>query len=77
MVLPAPMMQSGVHRVEDDVRIKGTLLEFTLDSDLGSYDALSIPMAILRIHEIRTLAQAMDAFQRENVRLAAALTELL
>ena len=76
-VLPAPMMQSGVHRVEDDVRIKGTLLEFTLDSDLGSYDALSIPMAILRIHEIRTLAQAMDAFQRDNLRLAAALRSVV
>ncbi len=77
MVLPAPMMQSGVHRVEDDVRIKGTLLEFTLDSDLGSYDALSIPMAFLRIHEIRTLAQAMDAFQRDNMRLAAALRSVV
>ena len=76
-VLPPPMMQSGVHRVEDDVRVKGTLLEFTLDSDLGSYDALSIPMAILRIHEIRTLAQAMDAFARDNVRLAAALRSVV
>ncbi len=76
-ILPASMMQSGVHRVEDDVRIKGTLLEFTLDSDLGSYEALSIPMAILRIHEIRTLAQAMDAFQRDNLRLAAALRSVV
>lgn len=72
-ILPATMMQSGVHRVDDDVRLKGTLFEFTLESNHGRYDALSIPMAILRIHEIRTLAQAVDAYQRENLQLAAAL----
>ncbi len=72
-ILPATMMQSGVHRVEDDVRLKGTLFEFTLESNHGRYDVLSIPMAIVRIHEIRTLAQAVDAYQRENLQLAAAL----
>ena len=46
-ILPTTLMQSGVHRVEDNVRVKGTLFEFTLDSDLGRYDALSIPMALL------------------------------
>jgi hypothetical protein len=76
-ILPANLMQSGVHRVEDNVRVKGTLFEFTLDSDLGRYDALSIPMALLRIHEIRTLAQAMDAFQRDNLQLAAALRNVV
>jgi hypothetical protein len=30
-------------------------------------------MVLLRIHEIRTLAQSVDAFQRENQRLAAQL----
>ena len=72
-ILPATMIQSGVHRVDDDVRLKGTLFEFTLESNHGRYDALSIPMAILRIHEVRTLAQAVDAYQRENLQLAAAL----
>lgn len=72
-ILPATMIQSGVHRFEDDVRLKGTLFEFTLESNHGRYDVLSIPMAIVRIHEIRTLAQAVDAFQRENLQLAAAL----
>ena len=72
-ILPATMIQSGVHRIGDDVRLKGTLFEFTLESNHGRYDVRSIPMAIVRIHEIRTLAQAVDAFQRENLQLAAAL----
>jgi hypothetical protein len=76
-ILPESMMQSGVHRIEDDVRVKGPLLEFTLDSNHGRYDALSIPMTLLRVHEIRTLAQAMDAFQRDNRQLAAALRNVV
>ena len=66
-------MQSGVHQVEGNLRVKGTLFEFTVDSNHGRYDVLSIPMVILRIHEIRTLAQAVDAYQRENQKLAAEL----
>ncbi len=72
-VLPETLMQSGVHRIEDNLRVKGTQFEFTVDSNHGRYDALSIPMVILRIHEIRTLAQAVDAYQRENQQLAAEL----
>ncbi|GMQ95966.1 MAG: hypothetical protein BMS9Abin14_450 [Gammaproteobacteria bacterium] len=76
-VLPDTLMRSGVHRVEDSIRVKGALLEFTVDSDHGRYDVLSIPMLILRIHEIRTLAQAVDAYQRDNQQLAARLREIM
>jgi hypothetical protein len=72
-VFPENLMQSDSYRVEDNLRIKGTLFEFTLDSNHGRYDVLSIPMTIVRIHEIRTLAQAVDAFQRNNLQLAAEL----
>lgn len=72
-VFSESLMQSGSHRVEDNLRVKGTLFEFTIDSEHGRYDALSIPMAIVRIHEILTLAQATDAFQRENQQLAERL----
>jgi len=72
-VFPENLMQSDSYRVEDNLRIKGTLFEFTLDSNHGRYDVLSIPMTIVRIHEIRTLAQAVDAFQRRNQKLAAEL----
>jgi len=75
-VLPESLMQSGSHRVEDNVRIKGTLFEFTIESDQGIYDVLSIPMAVLRVHEIRTLAQASDAFQRDNKELAERLRSI-
>ena len=76
-VLTETLMQSGVHRVEDYLRIKGTMFEFTVDSDHGRYDVPSIPMVILRIHEIRTLAQAVDAYQRENRKLAAELRGIM
>lgn len=72
-VLPESSMQSGEHRVEDNLKLEGVLFEFTLDSDQGRYETLSIPMALLRIHEIRTLAQAVDAYQRDNERLAEQL----
>ncbi len=76
-VLPETLMRSGVHRVEDKIQVKGALLEFTVDSDHGRYDVRSIPMLILRIHEIRTLAQAVDAYQRDNQQLAAKLREIM
>ena len=76
-ILPETSMQSGEHRVEGNVVLKGTLFEFTLDSDQGRYDALSIPMVLLRIHEIRTLAQAVDAYQKDNQRLAEELRGLV
>ena len=66
-------MQSDSYRVEDNLRLKGTLFAFSIDSNEGHYDVLSIPMTLLRIHEIRTLAQAVDAYQRDNQQLAAEL----
>lgn len=72
-VFPETLMQSDSYRVEDNLPLKGTLFEFTVDSNHGRYNVLSIPMAILRIHEIRTLAQAVDAYQRNNQQLAAEL----
>ena len=72
-VLPETLMRSGSHRVEGNLRLKATQFEFTIDSNHGRYDVLSVPMAILRIHEIRTLAQAVDAYQRDNQKLAAEL----
>jgi len=72
-LLPESLMQSDSHRVEDNLRVKGTQFELTIDSEHGRYDVRSVPMAILRIHEIRTLAQAVDAYQRNNQKLAAEL----
>lgn len=76
-VFPETLMQSDAHRVEDNLRIIGTRFQFTIDSTYGRYEVLSIPMTILRIHEIRTLAQAVDGFQRENQRLAEQLKGII
>ncbi|NIM28787.1 MAG: hypothetical protein GTO67_09740 [Gammaproteobacteria bacterium] len=76
-VFSETLMQSGEHRVEDNLRIVGTRFEFSIDSAYGRYQVRSIPMAILRIHEIRTLAQAVDAYQRENQRLAEELRGII
>jgi hypothetical protein len=76
-VFPETLMQSGEHRVEGGLRIEGTRFGFSIDSGYGRYDVRSIPMAILRIHEIRTLAQAVDAYQRENQRLAEELRGII
>jgi hypothetical protein len=72
-VFPETLMQSDSYRVEDNLQLNGTLFEFTIDSNHGRYEVLSIPMTILRIHEIRTLAQAVHAYQRDNQQLAAEL----
>lgn len=72
-VLPARLQQSGQHRVADEVKVRGNLLEFHLESNQGDYDVLSLPLLEVRVHEVLTLAQAVDDFQRNNQKLAAEL----
>ena len=72
-VLGPALLRSGNHRVREDVRTRENWLEFEIESDFGSYKALSIPMVAVRVHEIRTLAQAVDEFRRNNQQLAESL----
>ncbi len=72
-VLGPALLRSGNHRVREEVRTRATWLEFEIESDFGSYKALSIPMVAVRVHEIRTLAQAVDQFRRNNQQLAESL----
>lgn len=67
------MLASGNHRVREEVKIRDNWLEFEIESDFGNYKALSIPMAAVRVHEIRTLAQAVNEFRRNNQKLAETL----
>jgi hypothetical protein len=76
-VFPKALAQSGEHRVDDSLHLEGNRFEFTIESDYGRYQVRSIPMAILRIHEIRTLAQAVHSYQRENQRLAEELRGII
>ncbi len=72
-VLSPALLASGNHRVRDQVETKQNWLEFEIESDFGSYRTLSLPMVALRVHEIRTLAQAVDEFRRSNQILAETL----
>lgn len=72
-ILSPALLASGNHRVSSDVRNRGNWLEFQIESDFGNFHALSIPMVALRVHEIRTLAQAVDRFKRNNEKLADTL----
>lgn len=72
-LLPASVVRSGHHRVLDDVRVEGYLAEVDIESDFGTYRTRGLPMILLRVHEVETLAQAVTHFERENQRLAAEL----
>ena len=72
-ILPPSMLASGNHRVLDDVLTQGNWLEFAIESDFGNFRPPSLAMASIRIQEIRTLAQAVDHYNRSNQRLAERL----
>ncbi len=72
-VLAPTVLASGNHRVLDQVKTRENWLEFEIESDFGSYKALSVPMVALRVREIRTLAQAVNEYQRDNEELAETL----
>ena len=72
-VLASSLIRSGHHRVLDEVHTSGNALEFEIESSYGSYRVRSLPMLVGRVHEIRTLAQAVDPFERNNQRLATEL----
>lgn len=72
-ILPASMLASGNHRVLDDVLTRENWLELQIESDFGNFRPPSLAMASIRIQEIRTLAQAVDNYNRSNRKLAERL----
>jgi hypothetical protein len=76
-VLPLGLISSGSHRVQDDVRGQGNTLEFTIESDLGTYRVESVAIVALRVREIGTLTQAIDDYQRSNEQLATELRGIM
>ena len=72
-ILSASMLASGNHRVLDDVVTRENWLELQIESDFGNFRPPSLAMASIRIHEIRTLAQAVDHYNRSNRKLAERL----
>lgn len=72
-MLPVNILRSGNHRVGDNPELRRNHVHVTVESDLGFYRVDSLPMLLRRVHEIRTLSQAIDDFQRSNRRLAVKL----
>lgn len=72
-VLSPTAIASGNHRVRNQVKTRGNWLEFEIESDFGTFRVLTLPMVAVRVHEIRTLAQAVDEFRRDNRKLAETL----
>lgn len=72
-LFPGAVMRSASHQVEDDPIVRGNHFEIDVESDFGTYKVGSIPMLLTRVHEIRTLTQAIDNFQRNNQQLAVKL----
>lgn len=61
-LLPGTLIRSGNHRVLSEIRPQRNTIEFEIESDYGFYRVRSIPMVIQRVHEIRTLAQAVNHY---------------
>jgi len=72
-LLPRVLLRSGNHHVANEVELAGHTVTFRIESDFGLYRPRSISLAVLRIHEIGVLAQAVDQFRRANVRVGEQL----
>lgn len=72
-LLPPDLLQSGEHRVLDEVKVEGDFFAFEVESAYGVYRVNSIGMLEIRVHEIKTLAQAISQFRRKDRRLATQL----
>ena len=70
-LLPESLIASGEHRVTNVRRIGENTMEFEIESEVaGIQRADSIALAVIRIHEARTLAQATSQFTKDNKQLA-------
>jgi hypothetical protein len=72
-ILPAAVLRSSDYQVADGAQLRGNHLEVSVESEFGAYLVDSLPMLLQRIHEIRTLSQAIDNFNRSNKQLAIKL----
>ena len=66
-LLPESLIASGEHRVTSVRRVGETTMEFEIESAVaGVQRAESIALAVIRIQEARTLAQASNQFAQGN-----------
>jgi hypothetical protein len=64
-LLPGDLLQSVHHRIES-IDINGGLYQYDVDSEFGVYHVESLTLLGIRIHEIKTLAQAINQFETED-----------
>ena len=71
-LLPETLIASGQHRVTGARRVGDHRIAFDIESEEvnGVQVAESIPLAVIRIQEIRTLVQASNQFRLDNRRQA-------
>jgi hypothetical protein len=70
-LLPESLIASGQHRVTGVRRAGAYRMEFEIESEAaGTQSAESIALAVIRIQEARTLAQATNQFAQDNRELA-------
>jgi len=68
-LLPPRLVQSIHHRVLDDVGFQDGFFEFRVESNLGVYQVRSIPLLEIRVHEIETMAAALNQFEATDEEL--------
>ena len=69
-LLPPDLLQSGEHRVLDEVKVDGDFFAFEIEAADGVYRVTSIGMLEIRVREIKTLAQAVSQFRRQKRQVA-------
>jgi hypothetical protein len=72
-VLPATLRQSIHHTVLDDVRVEDGFYVFRLDSNLGTFEVRSLALLEIRVHEIKTMAEALAQFSGTDGDVASAV----
>ena len=70
-ILPADLLQSEFHTVDDEVRSDGYLNYYTIRSDYGDFEAQSTQMLRARVREVGALAQ-LDETSKTEVFIEAA-----
>ena len=69
----SPKLAQSVYHTVDTVKVVGRFYHFHIESEYGQYDPPSLALLKIRVHEVRTLGQAVSEFARENTELSEQL----
>jgi hypothetical protein len=65
-ILPAELLKSDVHEVQERVWTAESAFHFTMESRFGLYAVESLAMLEVRVHEVKTLARVVDKNQTDE-----------